>query len=495
MLALVALASASCKKLLEEIPEYELVGENAIVDQSTALNALNGTYAFLKYEPLASGTYTYAFSFEFAVNAAQMAGLLGGGRRSTFDESLRYHSVVPSDNNLPAFYRQAYRIVNAANNVIHYTQLIPASKINDPVRKQILAEAHFLRGFGHLWLLKYYGYHWDVSSEYGIVVRKEPTNLGNLITGRSNVADSYQAIIQDFEHCIENTAGPSASVFQVSNSTAKAYLAEVLTMRQAPEDLSRIITLADEIIAAGDYKLETTFAEVFNPSNDYKQGRELMFSRALNQEALADILTSTGFFSYRVFHNAVGSGGVVYYPSDNTGDHYITLLEQDERYVHTWDSVTVTIGNPPEMKHNLSFVKVWRANANCPSYLMRLAQVYLMKAEAMLNTNAPVKDVLAILNIFRERSGNVLYVESQFAGVDGRHTLREALVNEYVLELGVENASEFLAMVRNKDQGGSRMIGRFNIHFSTDASLALPIPHDEVVLNKGAVIQNPLVLE
>src|SRR5690606_12907378 len=134
-------------------------------DENTALTALNGAYAFLQYDPSASGTYTAAFSFEFSVNAAQMAGLLSGGQRFTFDRSLRYHAVVPSDNVLPPFYRQAYRIVNAANNVIHYTKLIPASKIRDEVRQQVLAEAHFLRGFGHSWLLNYFGYHWDTSSE------------------------------------------------------------------------------------------------------------------------------------------------------------------------------------------------------------------------------------------------------------------------------------------------------------------------------------------
>src|SRR5690606_21203554 len=143
---------ASCESLLEkEIPEFELVGENTIVDERTALTALNGAYGFLQYDPNNSSVYNATFSFEFSVNGAQMAGLLSGGQRFTFDRSLRYHAVMPSDNVLPSFYRQLYRLVNSANNVIHYTQALPASKIREEVRTRILAEARFLRGFGHFW--------------------------------------------------------------------------------------------------------------------------------------------------------------------------------------------------------------------------------------------------------------------------------------------------------------------------------------------------------
>src|SRR5690606_18125942 len=130
---------------------------------------------------------------------------------------------------------------------------------------------------------------------------------------RENVKDTYDAIIEDYQFCIDNTEGAQTSVYQISHTAAKAFLAEALIMRQADGDMQRVITLANEILLSGHFLMEPTFEAIFVPSNDYRPSRELLFSRALNTQVLGDILSGTGSFSYRVFHNAVGSGGVVYY--------------------------------------------------------------------------------------------------------------------------------------------------------------------------------------
>src|SRR5690606_36981128 len=158
---------------------------------------------------------------------------------------------------------QVYRIVNAANNVIHYTQLIPESRIRPEIKTKILAEAHFLRGFAHLWGLKYYGYFFDPESPYGIILRHAPTNLGNIVQARATVAETYDSIIADFDYCIEYGATTSESVFEASSTVAKAFLAEVLLMRQASGDIDRMLQLADEIINSGEFVLDSTFADVF----------------------------------------------------------------------------------------------------------------------------------------------------------------------------------------------------------------------------------------
>src|SRR5690606_37357110 len=106
---------------------------------------------------------------------------------------------------------------------------------------------------------------------------------------RANVADTYESIISDYEYCVEHGLADSESVFVASSTVAKAFLAEALIMRQASGDMERVIQLADEIIGSGEFVLEATFADVFNPSNDYLPGRELIFSRALNTAALTEI--------------------------------------------------------------------------------------------------------------------------------------------------------------------------------------------------------------
>src|SRR5690554_4943021 len=95
----------SCSVLESELPEFELVGENAIVDEKSAKNALNGAYAFMQFDPLNTSVYQTTFSVDFAVNGAMKAGLLGGGggTRRTIDEGQRFHAVSETDANLTGF--------------------------------------------------------------------------------------------------------------------------------------------------------------------------------------------------------------------------------------------------------------------------------------------------------------------------------------------------------------------------------------------------------
>lgn len=491
LFAVVFMTQSSCKKLLEkELPEHELAAEVAIVDERSALTALNGAYAYLQYDYKKSGTYTTAFSFEYAVNGAQMAGLLSGGQRFTFDRSLRTFDVVPSDNGLPSFYRLIYRMVNAANNVIFYTEKIAANKISEEKRAEIIAEARFLRGFAHFWFLKYHGYFWDINSPYGPILRLEPTSISNLMKARSTVKEGYESIIADYQYCIDNGPKTHTTVFRVCRTTAKAFKAEALMMRGQGSDFADALILANEVINSGEFKMETSFASVFLQQNDYLPKREVMFSRALNQETISEsIANPTAQSPYGVFSYAVGNAANVYTEGTEGGAYYSTLIRPDARYKYTWDTDSVTTGNPPVKKVGVSFKKVWRMNANCPAYIMRLAQLYLIKAEALAQTGASAVDVLAPLNYLRQRSGNELLNAANFTT---KQALLEAVVNEYVLELGVENASEWFAMVRNKDAGGARLVAKFNTYFQNDAQLCLPLPNDDIVTNKGILIQNPI---
>ncbi|MBE9601927.1 RagB/SusD family nutrient uptake outer membrane protein [Pedobacter sp. MC2016-24] len=494
ILAAALMMQSSCKKILEkELPEHELAAEVAIVDEKSATVALNGAYSYLQYNftpPLytaISPTFTTGFSYDYAVNGAQMAGLLKGGQRFTFDVSLSTFSVVSSDNIIPGFYRLVYRIVNAANNVIFYTEKLPADKIGSEKRAEIIAEAKFLRAFGHLWALKYHGYFWDNESPYGPVLRLAPTSINNLLTSRATVKATYESILADYQYCIENGPKTHTSVYRTCRSTAKAFKAEALIMRGLATDFSEALKLANEVISGTEFKMETSFADVFLPANDYLPNRELLFSRFINAQTIASTVANPLAQSpYGVFSYAVGNIASVYSESENT--YYSTLIRADARYPYTWAEDSFTSGNPPVTKTGVSFRKVFRFNGNCPSYIMRLAQLYLIKAEALAKTGASATDVLAPLNFLRTRSGNTLLNASDYVSKARQF---EAIVNEYVLELGVENASEWFAMARLKDEAGNRFVARFNPSFLSDWQLCLPIPQDEVAANKGVVIQNP----
>jgi hypothetical protein len=489
-----ALLPVACNILESEVPEHLLVGEHAIVDEASARNALNGVYAYLQHDANNSSTFTNAFSYEYAVAGALKGGLLEGGQRNTFDRELRTFAVDQSSTVLPDFYKLCYRIVNAANNVIYYTERLQESKIEEGPRKEIIAQARFLRGFAHFWIMKLYCYFWDVSSIYGPILRLEPTSTSTLYLPRATVREGYESIISDYDYCIENGPETHVSVFTICRTAAKAFKSEALMIRGEGSDYADALTLADEVINSGEFNLEPTFADVFKQSNDYKKNGEMIFSRALSPETIEYYITyPTATGPYAVFSKACGSTNAFYLKSTQSGGYYPILIEGDARDSVMWAEVTVTSGNPPVEKTGTTMMKIWRSNANCPSYIMRLAQMYIIKAEALARTGASVDQVLAPLNILRTRSGNTVLVPADYPDTpDGKALLMESILNEYVLELGVENSSEWFAMVRIKDVGGVRLIGKFNSYFSDDAQICLPFPADEIALNKGLVVQNPI---
>lgn len=489
-LALIAFLSVSvgCSKFLEEYPEYELVGEQAIVDEQSAFMALNGVYGYLQMAPTrAYGATGGTMPYNIMVYSALRAGLITGGS-GTIEIQQPGLWIDPGVAALGDYYGECYKIINAANNVLFYTDKLPEDKIDEASRIRITAQARFLRGLSHYWLLRAYGYHWDVTSPYGIVLRDTPSTYANQIKARSTVEQSYQLIIEDLQYCIDHGDEVVSSVFKASSNVARAFLMEVLLQRQAQEDSGRIVSLANDIIQSNAYQLEPTFADAFSLEKPFTQCKELMFSRPIDQAGIPDMISGVGGGTYSMFNRGMRNNSFIM--TDAGAGMYSQLVLSDERYPHTWAIMSAIVGNPPRDVEGETLLKAWRRDGQLPSYLMRLPQVYLMKAEALLNQGAPVDQVIDIINIFRARSENDLLTEAEISG--NRDLLREKLVEEYVLELGLENGCEYFAMVRNRGLDGHRILRKFNYNYVDDMQLAYPIPHDESARDDGAVVQNPL---
>jgi len=253
ILGIIVVLCTSCNTLEKELPTHELVGATAIVDEQTALTALNGVYAYLQYDYAQSSIFTPAFSYEYSVAGALMGGLLMGGQRYTFDRALRTFTVPETDNILPNFYKLLYRIVNAANNVIYYTELLPETKISIDKKAEIIAEARFLRGFAHFWFMKIHCYFWDINSIYGPILRHEPTSIKNLIIPRSTVREGYESVLADYDNCIEFGPEKHTSVFKICRTAAKAFKAEALMMRGEGSDFANALILTNEVITSADF--------------------------------------------------------------------------------------------------------------------------------------------------------------------------------------------------------------------------------------------------
>ena len=192
--------------------------------------------------------------------------------------------------------------MNSANNFIYYTDRLPESAFGPNRKTEMLAEARFLRGFAHAFLLRKYGYFWDLDSRLGTIIRLEPSSLSNNNQARATVKESYEKIFEDLDYAIKY-APAFYSRYRVCATFAKAFKADLLMNRGADGDYSEAIRLANEVIGSAEFGMEDTYADIFQHGYDSK---ELLFTRFMkNPPAMDDNVGSL----FKMF------GGGTYQPS------------------------------------------------------------------------------------------------------------------------------------------------------------------------------------
>lgn len=455
----------ACDSLFDnELPPHNLVGENAITNESSAEVALNGIYSYIQ----GTGLMT---SFYISDNEYR-TGLLDPTQyyRTIESQQLPELKIQEENTDVSTPWENTYKIVNAANNFIYYVEQLSEDVFGMNRKTQMLAEAYFMRAFAHAYLLRKYGCFWDIDNKFGPIIRLEPSALSNNNMPRATVRESYERIFEDLDYAIQY--GPEHySKYRTCATTAKAFKADILMNRGAAGDYAEAIRLADEVITSTEFGMENTYAEIFQKGYDSK---ELMFTRYLKDPPSMD--------------ENVGSllkmfGGGTYQPAA----YYLAVFpEEDTRYQVTFDSLEFTNVSGIKYKRQI-WKKHYVANGDCPMYYMRVAQMYLIKAEAMLWTDKEMKDVADVLNVLRLRSGNTLFEASDYPD---KEALMKEIFDENLREIGMENGALYYLAIRMR-VGNQRMLKSLNDNYSKDDQLCFPIPRAELEHNVS-VEQKPL---
>lgn len=455
--------SCELAEKLDDLPPSTLIVENAITSEATAETAVNGIYSYL-------GDYGEMILFMITDQALRANLVTESAERSSYELELTALELPDDWRYTKNTWVEIFSIVNAANNVIQQLEQFQDDDFSSGRREQMLGEAYFMRAWANLYQMKMFGYFWDVNSEYGPIIRLVPSGLNHNAQARSNVADGYKQILMDLRFASEH-APNFYSVYKASKDLAKAYIVETLLMRGEPGDFEEAAQIADEVINSSSFTLESTFAEVY--SNGYESS-ELMFSRDIKPENEADYAVNNNFSNiYEVLGKKRNA------PTD-TYFRYVT--PQDTRYEVIIDTVTAADG----VTYLNTWAKHFEVDQDVPMRYMRLTQMYLYKAEALAKSGASVADVLVPINVLRNRAGMPEYD----ATMTNSNDLQQIIFNEMVIEVGVENGSEFFAAIRMKDGSGERIFESLNPAFQSESQLVLPIPADELIFNPE-MIPNP----
>ena len=373
---------SSCEGELGALPENAKVDGNTILDAPTAKIALNGVYfRFAGVDPGTNITQAWMANERFP---STMAGHMQYG--------YGYGTGSPELNQLAGYgdtyWIYAYRIVNAANSLIAGMDALPEGRLSTADREVLEGEARFLRAYGHFKLLAFYGQWFDHSSKFGVMLRQEPVTTQNMDKARSSVAESYDAVLTDLDYAIAHCPTENAKHY-ATTWAAKALKARVLMCRAQTGDYAEVIRLSDDIINNGPYQLEPLAKEIFRTKGANSAEVILCTAPQPNQPVYP-------YNRSRQFYPGASS---LYCATPK----FKEILQDDPR--EAW-----MIGAYRPNYTNYFFLK-YIAEGSAPTevsethYAIRLTELHLLKAEAILRSNGDIESAKAILRTIGEHNG------------------------------------------------------------------------------------------
>ncbi|AFL79633.1 RagB/SusD family protein [Aequorivita sublithincola DSM 14238] len=453
----IAVTISSCS--IDDIqPINQLTVENTIRDEASAQLVLNGVYDLGR-------------EFDVSFFPLHLAGygdegvLTNGVSGSTGFNT----NEVPVENKfLTNLYSGQYKIINTANFLIQELEAGKAIGISDERKAGMISEAKFQRAFAHFNLLRYFGQYYDVSSKYGIVLRTTfSTELES--KPRNSVQEVYNLIEADLEYAVVN--GPVfIDHFYSGSLAAKALLAKV---KLYEGKYAEAATLAEEVIFNGEgYELEFSYTDIFQ--NQF-YSPEVIFAPFCGPGAEGG--TNMNVINRTTYSEYLRSLADAQVGDPNDGDLTGAGSNYDPRFSFAYSDDTQGVNGQAKYPFN-SFA----SSQNNTLYHLRLAEMYLVHAEALTRAGGDTGLALLSLNTIRDRAG---VDPKDFIDVP---TLLEDIRKEKLLELFYENGEPLFDLVRY-DILGNLDASSIKPTLNNENKFVLPYPA-EVLIGNNALVQN-----
>ena len=306
---------------------------------------------------------------------------------------------------LLVYWRNCYSGINNANVLLAN---IGKVSMDATRKKQIIAEAKFMRAVYYFHLVKNWG---------DVPLRKDPiTEVNQTDIVKSPRKDVYTFIIEDLKAAELDLPASTNVKGRTRSMAATAMLSKVYLYN---EDYTNAATAAKKVIDSNVFGLMPDVIGLWNPNNEDANRKEMIFAventRVQNTSPGTDIAA---------FNAPAGSGTkyantvfgsqfafVNFYKSFDDNDKRKKLM--DTTFVNTL-GVTVNQSNPTGAIYDRAFIRKYedpqatganQAENNYP--ILRYADVLLIYAEALARTTGVTTPALDAVNQVRRRAFNV----------------------------------------------------------------------------------------
>ncbi|MFT4154481.1 RagB/SusD family nutrient uptake outer membrane protein [Parafilimonas sp.] len=491
---LVMAALSACKKSWVDI---QPTGTSTVLEDNyyqTAEQIFKGLVAV--YDPLGMETGNSYCSKQGLLDAASDDCAAGGAAPGPDQINwTAWDKFTVNVNQGPQadLWNRSYTGIFRANLLLQKMAENTISDLSDGDKARYIAECKFLRAYYYFDLLRLF-------KNVPLITDIIPTSDIYTIE-QADPADVYAQIEQDLTDAIDepnlpNTVPATTEGGRVTKGAAKALLGKVYLYEEKWTDAAA--QLADVNGTPGSastygYQLQSNFSNIFLPTNKFNS--ESIFEIVHTNQAQQD-WGAWGAFEGNVWVEMIGAraySGPVY--SSGWGfcpltTSLVDALKNDPRYPYTCaniDSIctatgtsyeagadntgwfvekyapklayVTTLGGTKELNYNLDYIEI------------RLADTYLMEAEAIVQGGGDKTRAQALLDAVRSRAG----LSSVTVSLDN-------IYNERRLELATEG-HRFFDLVRWGKAAGT-LSG-----FTAGKNEVLPIPIGD--LNNTKLVQNP----
>lgn len=453
LLMLLAGSFAGCDNQLNALPGQSKVEGNVIVDQKSAEVALNGVYYCFAEGGDDRGTASTMWARYHEIVPANLAGYITypwGG--SALDENAK---VGPTVSTVSGLWSTNYKIINAANGVIKQIAVVSDDEFVGKRKTEIVAEARLMRAYGHYNLLRYFAQFYDLTSDYGVLLRKEFVTTDNIAQTRSSVKASYDFIIDDLDFAIANAPLENKNIY-TNQWIAKGMKARVLMMRGAEGDYAEVIRLTRDIIDNGPYELEENVKDIFKVKG--LSSKEVM----LGIEPMPNQVDRYDAYAYRnePAYLPTASDSLLY--RDDPRIEWVLGIIGEEQ------GITKYLGDQVEV-----------------CYAMRLTEMYMLQAEAIVRSGGDMDDAKNILKKVMGHAGVTDF--TALDAINDRDDMLFEVYQETARSLMLEDGIEWSALIRLPIE----RILQVKPAIIEKNYIILPIPADEFDKNPVIGDQNP----
>lgn len=439
----------SCKKFLTtDLSESEVVTETVFSSDENATSALLGIYHTLIASDFAGG----------GGGGIPVLTGLSGDELTNPRQSSTYiffeRNNLPADNQLvKKLWADAYKIIYQTNSVLE--GVAGSSKLTTTVRKLARGEALAIRAYCYFTLSNTFG---------AVPLLLNADYRANAIKPRTNIAEVRKQVIADLLEAqpLLSDEDVAPEKIRMNKAAALALLAKVYLYEK---EWQKAIDASATILSGNKYSIETDLNQVF-----VKGSREVIWQLATDNIGYA---RDGGAF----YVSRIGSVSVP------LRDALVTSFEANDMRVANW------IGSFNDGTRIWKFAHKYkvRSAAQPPTenyVVFRLAEQYLIRAEALANLNR-LADAIADLDTVRARANLPLFATTK-PGIN-QADLLDAIMTERRHELFSEGGNRWFDIARlEKSQ---QILGTIKPDWSIN-DLLYPVPQLEIDKNENLKPQN-----